>query len=163
MSPRSSDGAWIERPEEFATLGQTLFGLAIAAVRRTPRDMSLTAMSTLATLDQTGPRRITDLAAVEGITQPSMTVLVSGLERSGLVERRADPTDRRVALASLTASGSDYLRLRRRAGAEAFEQLIDTLPATDADALATAMIALEHLLHLDEEQRDLTSAGRARS
>jgi DNA-binding MarR family transcriptional regulator len=163
MSPSVSDGECVERSEGPATLGQTLFGLAIAAVRRTPRDMSLTAMSTLATLDQTGPRRITDLAAVEGITQPSMTVLVSGLERSGLVERRADPTDRRVALAALTASGTDYLRLRRRAGAEGFQQLIDKLPAPEADMLATAMTALDHLLSLDEQQRDPSSAGRARS
>jgi DNA-binding MarR family transcriptional regulator len=163
VSPRNSDEECVETPEGPATLGQTLFGLAIAAIRRTPRDMSLTAMSTLATLDQTGPRRITDLAAVEGITQPSMTVLVSGLERSGLVERRADPTDRRVALAALTASGTDYLRLRRRAGAEGFQQLIDKLPAAEAGVLATAMIALEHLLNLDEEQRDPTSAGRVAS
>jgi DNA-binding MarR family transcriptional regulator len=124
--------------------------------------MSLTSMSTLSTLDQTGPRRITDLAAVEGVTQPSMTVLVSGLERSGLVERRADPADRRVALASLTASGSEYLRIRRRAGAEGFEQLIDKLPAAEAEVLAGAMIALQHLLHLDEEQRDPGNGGRER-
>ncbi|HEX3841403.1 MAG TPA: MarR family transcriptional regulator [Acidimicrobiales bacterium] len=163
MSPRSSNERSVESPNGPATLGQTLFGLAIAAIRRTPRDMSLTAMSTLATLDQTGPRRITDLAAVEGITQPSMTVLVSGLERSGLVERRADPTDRRVALAALTAGGTDYLRQRRRAGAEGFQQLIDKLPVAEAAVLATAMTALQHLLHLDEEQRDPTSAGRTRS
>ena len=162
MSPNRSDEGWVESPGRPAIIGQTLFGLAIAAIRRTPRDMSLTSMSTLSTLDQTGPRRITDLAAVEGVTQPSMTVLVSGLVRSGLVERRADPADRRVALASLTPSGSEYLRLRRRAGAEGFEQLIDKLPASEAEVLAGAMIALQHLLHLDEEQRDPGNGGRAR-
>jgi DNA-binding MarR family transcriptional regulator len=162
MSPNRSEEGWVGSPGGPTTVGQTLFGLAIAAIRRTPRDMSLTSMSTLSTLDQTGPRRITDLAAVEGVTQPSMTVLVSGLERSGLVERRADPADRRVALASLTASGSEYLRIRRRAGAEGFEQLIDKLPAAEAEVLAGAMIALQHLLHLDEEQRDPGNGGRER-
>ena len=39
--------------------------------------MSLTSLSTLATLELTGPRRITDLAANEGVTQPSMTALVT--------------------------------------------------------------------------------------
>jgi DNA-binding MarR family transcriptional regulator len=116
--------------------------------------MSLTSLSTLATLDRTGPRRITDLAAVEGVTQPSMTVLVSGLERSGLVERRADPTDKRVALVALTASGSDYLRIQRRAGTDAFVQLIDELPADESEALAAAITALEHLRSLGEERRD---------
>jgi DNA-binding MarR family transcriptional regulator len=143
-----------EDPKIGETAGQALFGLVTAAIRRTPRDMSLTSLSTLATLDQTGPRRITDLAAVEGVTQPSMTVLVSGLERLGLVERRADPTDKRVARIGLTPRGSDYLRGRRRAGAKAFDQLIDKLPADEADTLAAAMTALGHLRELDEEERD---------
>jgi DNA-binding MarR family transcriptional regulator len=116
--------------------------------------MSLTSSSTLSTLDRTGPRRITDLAAVEGVTQPSMTVLVSGLERSGLVERRADPTDGRVALVTVTEAGSDYIRARRRAGAEGFVQLIDKLPAGEAATLAAAIPALEHLRRLDDDQRE---------
>jgi DNA-binding MarR family transcriptional regulator len=136
------------------TAGQALFGLVTAAVRRWDRDMSLTSASTLATLDQTGPRRITDLAVVEGVAQPSMTVLVSALERSGLVERRADPVDRRVTLVTLTAAGAGYLRRRRRAGAEGFDQLINKLPPDEAETLRAAMTALAHLRALDEEERD---------
>jgi DNA-binding MarR family transcriptional regulator len=116
--------------------------------------MSLTALSTLATLDRSGPRRITDLATVEGVTQPSMTTLVSALERSGFVERQADPTDRRVVLVTITGSGSRYRRARRRTGAEGFALLIDKLPADEREALTAASVALEHLLELDEEQRD---------
>jgi DNA-binding MarR family transcriptional regulator len=142
-------------------IGQALFGLVTGAVQRVPRDLSLTSLSTLSTLEQTGPRRVTDLAAVEGVTQPSMTVLVSGLQRSGLVERRADPTDKRVTLVALTASGSDYLRARRRIGADAFVQLIDKLPAHEAEALAGAITALEHLRDLDGEQRDRATRSSA--
>ena len=123
-------------------------------MRRVPRDLSLTSLSTLSTLDRTGPRRITDLAAVEGVAQPSMTVLVSGLERSGLVERRADPTDGRVALVAVTEAGSDYIRARRRAGAEGFVQLIDKLPPDAAATLAAAIPALERLRELDDEERE---------
>ena len=142
-------------------IGQALFGLATAAIRGGPRDISLTSASTLATLDRTGPRRITDLAAAEGITQPSMTVLVTALQRSGLAERRADPADGRVALVVLTVLGSDYLRARRQAGAAAFAELIDELPPGEAGALAAAVTALEHLRSLDEERQDRGS-GRAR-
>jgi DNA-binding MarR family transcriptional regulator len=116
--------------------------------------MSLTATSTLSTLDRTGPRRITDLAAVEGVAQPSMTVLVGGLERSGLVERRADPTDGRVALVAVTEAGSNYIRARRRAGAEAFVQLLEKLPADEVATLVAAIPALEHLRELDDEERE---------
>nr|WP_310794845.1 MarR family transcriptional regulator [Streptomyces sp. TLI_171] len=45
--------------------------------------------STLATLYRSGLRRITELAAIEGVTQPAMTVLVRVMEESGLVEPRA--------------------------------------------------------------------------
>ena len=109
--------------------GTALYGLISEAVKQIPRDLSLTSASTLATLERTGPRRITDLAVIEGVTQPAMTVLVKVLERSGLVERRGDPTDKRVALVAVTKTGAAYVRSRRRrARADAFVQLIDKLP-----------------------------------
>src|ERR1700727_954493 len=133
--------------------GAALYGLIIEAVRRIPRDLSLTSASTLATLERTGPRRITDLAMIEGVTQPAMTVLVRVLERSGLVERRGDPTDKRVALVAVTTDGATYVRARRRAGADAFAQLIDKLPDDEIAVLRAAIPALEHLRTLDREER----------
>ena len=135
-------------------IGEILLGLSASAIARTPREMSLTALSTLATLDRSGPRRITDLATVEGVTQPSMTALVSGLERSEFVERLTDATDKRVVLVAITASGSRHIRGRRRAGAEEFALLIDKLPADERKTLTDASTALKHLLELDEKQRD---------
>jgi DNA-binding MarR family transcriptional regulator len=112
--------------------------------------MSMTSLSTLSTLERTGPRRITDLAAVEGVTQPSMTALVRVLERDGMVERRGDPTDGRVALVAVTKEGSDLVLARRRAGAGAFAQVIDKLSDEDAATLAAAIPALERLRALGE-------------
>jgi DNA-binding MarR family transcriptional regulator len=83
-----------------------------------------------------------------------MTVLVSGLERSGLVERRADAADRRVTLVALTAPGSDYIRARRQAGVAVLVHLIDDLPAQHGDALAAAIPALTHLAALEDERRN---------
>jgi DNA-binding MarR family transcriptional regulator len=138
-------------------VGEALYGLVTAVVRHNPREISLTAASTLSTLGRTGPRRITELAAVEGVAQPSMTVLVTGLERSGLVERQTDAGDRRVVLVALTEAGADYLRRRRRAGAEVFAGLIGKLPAEEAAALMAAAPALQHLHDLDSEQRAAAS------
>jgi DNA-binding MarR family transcriptional regulator len=115
--------------------------------------MSLTSLSTLATLELTGPRRITDLAASEGVTQPSMTALVTALERSGQVKRRSDPSDRRVALVTLTPDGVAYIRKRRQAGVEDFVHLISDLPVDETDALTKAVGALAHLQRLDEDRR----------
>ncbi|WP_112244012.1 MarR family winged helix-turn-helix transcriptional regulator [Kribbella monticola] len=116
--------------------------------------MTLTSSSTLATLDRTGPRRITDLAVREGVTQPAMTVLVRVMEESGLVERRGDPADKRVTLVALTEAGTAYVRARRRAGVDEFVRLIDQLEDDEVEALAAALPALQHLAALDSQERE---------
>ena len=80
--------------------------------------LSLTAAATLATLERSGPRRLTALAAREGVTQPAMTQLVARLQDAGLVERVADPADGRVVQVRITAEGQAMLAGRRavRAG-----------------------------------------------
>lgn len=137
-----------------ARAADALYGLLTAAVRRTPRELSLTALSTLATLGRTGPRRITDLAAVEGVTQPAMTSLVTRLEVSGWVRRQRHPRDGRVALVEITAAGVDYLDDCRRAGAEALAVLVTKLPHDQQAALGEAVPALRGLLALDTAERD---------
>jgi DNA-binding MarR family transcriptional regulator len=139
-----------ERPEQGAAAGAALYALVIEAVRQIPRTMSLTSQSTLSTLDRTGPRRITDLAIVQGVTQPSMTTLVKVLERQGMVERRGDPSDGRVALVAVTEAGSALVRARRQTNVEEFSQLIDKLSDVDAASLVAAIPALEHLRALSE-------------
>jgi DNA-binding MarR family transcriptional regulator len=126
-------------------VGEALYSLVIAAIRGRAREISLTSASALSTLSRTGPLRLTDLATAEGIAQPSMTTLVTGLERNGLVERRQDPNDRRVVLVALTDVGHDYLRRRRKTGADRFSALIDQLSEEDQAALVAALPALHHL------------------
>ena len=135
-------------------IGSALFGLATRAVRRAPRDLTITSAATLATLDRTGPRRITDLAVIEGVTQPAMTVLVRVMEESGLVERRGDPSDKRVTLVWLTEAGASYVRSRHRKGVQAFAKLIDGLPDDEVEALTAALPALQHLAALGNQDRE---------
>jgi DNA-binding MarR family transcriptional regulator len=150
MTKRGASAGRNRRAGKGTAAGTALYALIIEAVRRNPRTMSMTSLSTLANLERTGPRRITDLAVVEGVTQPAMTALVRVLERDGLVARRGDPGDGRVALMAVTKAGSDLVRTRRRAGAEAFAQLIDKLSDEDAAMLAAAIPALERLRTLGE-------------
>lgn len=136
-------------------IGSALYGLATRAVRRLPRDMSLTSAATLATLDKTGPRRITDLAVAEGVTQPAMTVLVRVMEEAGLVERKGDPSDKRVTLVCLTEAGyASYVRTRRQAGVDAYARLIGELTGDEVEALAAALPALRHLAELESHARE---------
>ena len=142
-------------------IGEALYGLVTLAVKNGPREISLTAASTLSTLDRTGARRVTDLAVIEGVTQPSMSVLVTGLEQAGLAERRPDPADRRVALVALTPAGCDYIRTRRQAGAATFADLIDKLADDEAAALAAAVPAMNRLREMDSDRRAAAAARDA--
>jgi len=155
-SPRQPAGG------DTAATAEALYGLITGAVRRMNRDISLTSAAVLSTVERTGPRRITDLAAIEGVAQPSMTALVSNLERAGLVERQGDAEDQRVVLVALTTAGGDYLRGRRREGADAFARLIAKLPSAEAQALLAATPALQHLRDLDSERpQDAPAAAQA--
>ncbi len=60
-------------------------------------------------LDPAGTR-LTELAARAGITQQSMSELVSVLELRGYLERLVDPTDRRARLVRLTPAGKRMAR-----------------------------------------------------
>ncbi|WP_286158095.1 MarR family transcriptional regulator [Streptomyces sp. CB03911] len=135
-------------------IGASLYELATGAVRRLPRDMSLTSAATLATLESTGPRRITDLALIAGVTQPAMTVLVRVMEESGLVERTGDAADKRVTLVRLTEAGASYVQGRRQAGVHEFVRLVDELTDDEVKALAAALPALQHLSALDRQDRE---------
>ncbi|MDX6235474.1 MAG: hypothetical protein QOG10_289 [Kribbellaceae bacterium] len=111
----------------------------------TLRQISFSAVATLGTLASSGPCRLTELAGREGTSQPSMTAMVSRLERQGLVERRRDPSDGRIVLVAITAAGQDMLR-RRRAGRVAFlSSLMGALDPAEQRALADAAAALRQM------------------
>jgi DNA-binding MarR family transcriptional regulator len=129
-------------------LGEALYTLAAGVIRRRSRTLSLTALSTLSTLEQTGPRRLTDLAVTEEITQPSMTSLVTQLEQLGFAERRRDAADARVVLVAITRGGRQFMRERRRAGAQTLTELIDKLDEHDVAELHEALPALRRLLEV---------------
>jgi DNA-binding MarR family transcriptional regulator len=111
-----------------------------------PRDgLSFTAAATLATLDRSGPSRLTLLAVNEGVTQPAMTQLVARLLDAGLIARASDPSDRRVVEVSITAEGSALLARRRAARAGRLATMLARLSPEDQAALAAALPAMDAL------------------
>lgn len=136
-------------PERYAEIGAALHALASSVVRRMPRDISLTTAATLNTLDRHGAQRLTRLAELEGVTQPSMTALVTRLEGDGFAVRRPDPTDGRAVLVALTAAGKRYVRRRRQLGASALATRIAELPPDDQQTLRAALPAIVALAASD--------------
>jgi DNA-binding MarR family transcriptional regulator len=71
-------------------------------------------LSALSVVVFAGPIGIGALAAAEGVAAPTMTRLVDGLERDGLVRRRSDPADARGVLVEPTTTGKRILTKGRR-------------------------------------------------
>jgi DNA-binding MarR family transcriptional regulator len=69
------------------------------------REISRTEMEVLSVLRE-GPRRITELTDLEGVAQPTMTLLAKRLEEKGWVQREGLPDDGRVVMISITEAGS---------------------------------------------------------
>jgi DNA-binding MarR family transcriptional regulator len=92
------------------------------------------------------PRRITDLAAEEGVTQPAITLLVNRLADRGWVRRIADPSDGRAVLVSLTTAGEQVFdRLRSEYRAMLHEEMA-MLDDDEVETLAEAVEILDRLI-----------------
>jgi DNA-binding MarR family transcriptional regulator len=93
-------------------LAETVAGLhARFNVQLAEHDLSPAEFEVLLRLGRTngGSLRMSDLAAQTQLTTSGITRVVDRLERDGLVERRACPTDRRGSFAQLTRAGIDRL------------------------------------------------------
>ncbi|MGW2550988.1 MarR family winged helix-turn-helix transcriptional regulator [Streptomyces sp. NPDC001635] len=129
-------------------LAEALGDAALLVLRHlmTGGDLSLTSVSTLDRLCRHGPARLTELAAAEGVAQPSMTQLVHRLARMGLVQRVRHPGDRRVVLVAVTKSGRELLSQRQRVHDARLTALLTTLSVEDRRALTAAMQAARPVL-----------------
>ncbi len=99
-----------DQPTKLAQVHGALLGVMHVIHAHTERcaaDLGLTALQaiTLFHLHQSGPRPMRELAAEQHCDPSNITGLADRLEARGLVERRADPSDRRVKLLALTPEG----------------------------------------------------------
>jgi DNA-binding MarR family transcriptional regulator len=122
--------------------------VSLWARRGMPSRMSPTSITTLDSLEHSGPLRITDLADLQGVTQPGMTTLVNRLAADGYAERFADPTDGRAALVRITPAGRQVLAERHAARSAAISDAISQLPAEHQRALSAAAEALRALTRI---------------
>src|ERR1700693_6495977 len=105
-----------------ASLGVDLLGVVARRTRlashRSPLPLPWAQARLLGTVDDRGPTRISDLAALDHCSQPTMTMQVRRLEDAGLVPRTTDPAHATRVLIAITPAGIETLRHARadRAG-----------------------------------------------
>jgi len=147
-----------ERPDlrldAMASIGRLgrVMGLGTRVIEATLQrhDLRLSDFDVLATLRRLGPPYV---AAPSRVTQSLMlspatlTSRLDRLENMGLVERRADPEDRRSLLVALTDAGFDRVDAAVTDHVETEEEILGVLTAkqrgTLDDALRTLLQSLE--------------------
>ncbi|MEU3190684.1 MarR family transcriptional regulator [Streptomyces sp. NPDC006992] len=113
--------------------------------------LPFTTLSVLDTLSLSGPKRLTELARAEQISQPGLTQLVTRLEHDGLVERRRDPTDGRAVLVHLTERGRRICQARHEDRGRHLLPLIGQLTSEERQSIAEALPALVRLAELGRQ------------
>jgi DNA-binding MarR family transcriptional regulator len=102
-------------------------------------------LSALSVVVFAGPIGIGALAAAEGVTAPTMSRLVDGLEREGLVRRSPDPEDARGVLVRATSRGSTILRTGRRRRVETLASGLAELSTDELAAIARGAELIERV------------------
>jgi DNA-binding MarR family transcriptional regulator len=102
-------------------------------------------LSALSVIVFGGPLTLGALAAAEQVRPPTMTRLVSALERAGLVTREPDPRDHRQILLQATPAGRRLLEEGRARRTATLARQLAALPPADLEALARAALLLERL------------------
>ncbi|MEH3129385.1 MAG: MarR family transcriptional regulator [Mycolicibacterium neoaurum] len=106
----------------------------------------------LATIEDQGRARISDLAAIDHCSQPTMTTQVRRLEDAGLVSRAEDSADARVVLIEITDAGRAMLNRVRADRSAAINPYLEHLDDAQRGALVDAIQVLRGLL--DDAQQD---------
>ncbi len=100
----------------------------------------------LSTIEAEGRARISDLAAIDHCSQPTMTTQVRRLEDAGLVSRIVDPDDARAVLISITPQGIATLAQVRTDRGNAIDPFLEELDSSDRDTLAAAVQIMRGML-----------------
>jgi DNA-binding MarR family transcriptional regulator len=131
---RNGDATLVERLEQlFSLLARTDAGAdAGPALTSTQRVVLIELVSA-------GPLRLGALAARIGASDPTASRAVAGMVSAGVVERNADPGDRRAVLVAATPAGRAWVERRREEVAAALARALERMPA-DGEARLVSLL-----------------------
>ena len=107
-------------------------------------------LSALSVLVFAGPKTLGELARAEQVRPPTMTRIVAGLQRSGLVRRERDATDRRVVRVRATPKGVRVMQAGRRRRVATLAAQLRRLDARAVALLSRAAMVVEQVARGNE-------------
>jgi DNA-binding MarR family transcriptional regulator len=133
-------------PDDVARLRIAVTRIARLLNRESSEDgLTRTQLSVLGTVVRDGPLGLGELAEFEGINPTMLSRIVAKLDGEGLIERIADPCDRRAARVQATSSGVRTHRRGRARRTRLLEAHLSALRPDDGARLLAALPALEAL------------------
>ncbi|NYD42716.1 MarR family winged helix-turn-helix transcriptional regulator [Nocardioides panaciterrulae] len=148
-------------PEELRELSSDLVVHAVRLVRAVRRALEQPAgMRVLSLLDQYGALGVTQLAAADRSSQPTMSGAIAGLVERGWVDKQPNPADARSSVVTLTDAGRAELhRIRRMNGEFVAARLAAAPHPHSLEDLATAVAVLRDVLDAGPEPNPGSSTG----
>lgn len=129
---------------QLATIGPRL-GKTLRHQVRPAAGLSMPQFITLRALAH-GPKSASALADIFGVSRPTVTRMVDGLVRKGLVVRHHDLGDRRLAIISLTDDGQALQASSEEAAERFLRDMLEHLAPNQLDRLGAALADLGTLL-----------------
>lgn len=117
--------------------------------------LSTARLSALSVLVYDGPQTVGELAASEQVTAPTMSRLVTALERQGYVRREADAVDGRRVRVVVTQAGIRALNAAQQRRVERMASLLEGIGPASREAVLEATEILEAAL----ERESRTETG----
>ena len=102
-------------------------------------------VSALATIEEFGPIRISDLASRESVGAPVATRVTASLEELGCIKRVTDVQDKRACLVQLTSQGHKVLKNLWEERTAGINQAIQMLSKSEIAQLHAAIPVLDKL------------------
>ena len=133
------------------TLADQLHSAAIHLLRQLRKEddasgLSAPRLSALSVVVFGGPLTLGQLAAAEQVKPPTMTRIVTGLEKDGLVKRIGDPRDRRLTRIQATIKGQKVLTAGRARRVERLAAAVRDLRRSELAELTRGVHLLQQLI-----------------
>ncbi|ETT54299.1 MULTISPECIES: MarR family transcriptional regulator [unclassified Paenibacillus] len=84
--------------------------------------------------------KVSEISRFLGLTPPTVTQLINSLEAKQMVERQADPSDRRVVRIKLTEQGKIITRRARDHMDATLHRMVEYLGEEESDQLAELLL-----------------------
>ena len=140
-----------------AELADQLHSAAIHLLRQLRKEddasgLSAPRLSALSVVVFGGPLTLGQLARAEQVRPPTMTKLVTGLEKEGLVRRQPDPDDKRLTKILATAKGQRVLLEGRARRVKFLTDAVDNLEESELAHLDRGIQVFRKLIEATARQ-----------